>query len=167
MRFERLNATHDRSAFDCGKEPLNEFIRQYALQNERKHNTRTYVMLPDDSNAVVGYFTTKVKSLEAEVVPESLGGYPMPVVLIARLALDNNYKGQGLGGLLLVEALKRIGRAAIEVGIRAIEVDAKDDQSRSFYLHYGFTPLQDDERHLYLPLKTLLKSNLVVWVDEN
>lgn len=163
MRFERLSAEHDRSAFDCGEAPLNEFLRQYASQNDRRHNTRTFVLLPDDSNRVIGYYTTMVKSLEAAVVPEEekLRNYPMPVALIARLAVDKAFQGQKLGSLLLIDALKRIVRAAAEVGIRAIEVEAKTERAARFYTHFGFQPLLDDHLHLYLPLRTLLKSKLV------
>ena len=84
----------------------------------------------------------------------------MPVALLARLAVDKEFQGQKLGSILLVDALRRIYRAAQEVGIRAIEVDAKNERARAFYERYGFVPLLDDERHLYLTIKTLSKTKI-------
>jgi ribosomal protein S18 acetylase RimI-like enzyme len=166
LKIEKLTSEHNRSAFNCGDEeqyrPLNDYIRLYATQNDRRHNTATYVLVPDDSKRVIGYYTITVKSLEAANVPneEKLRGFPMPVALLARLARDKEFAGQGIGELLMVDALRRIGRAATEVGIRAIEVDAKNERARAFYEKYGFKPLLDDTLHLYLPIRVLLKSKL-------
>jgi GNAT superfamily N-acetyltransferase len=166
LTIELLSDAHDRSAFDAGAgyESLTQYVKAYASQNDRRYNTRTFVLLPAESNRVAGYYTIQVKSLKAEVVPqtEKLGGYPMPVALLARLAVDKEFQGQGFGALLLVDALKRITRVALsDVGIRAVEVDAIDDRARSFYARFGFVPLLDDARHMYLPIKTILKSRLV------
>ena len=84
----------------------------------------------------------------------------VPVVLLGRLAVDRSMQGQGLGSLLLIDALRRIVHVANEVGVRAVEVHAIDDNARNFYLHYGFVPLRDDLRHLFVPLDVVRKLNL-------
>lgn len=167
MRIEKLKPEHNVDDFNCGDNPiyapLNEYVRRYAGQNDRRYNTATYVLLNDDDNRVIGYYTTTVKQLDAAVVPasEKLGRYPMPVALLGRLAVDKNYQGNKYGELLLVDALRRITRVATELGIRAIEVTAKDEKAQSFYKRYGFQPLLDDSLHLYLAVKVIVNTPLI------
>lgn len=167
MIIEKLTSgKHNVADFDCADDeryaPLNDYIRRYVSQNDRRLNTATYVLVTDEDQ-VAGYYTTTVKQVDADLLPpeEKAGMYPIPVALLGRLAVDKRYRRKGFGELLLVDALRRIARAGAEVGIRAVEVVAKDERARSFYARYGFTSLLDDTLHLYLPLKALAGSALM------
>jgi GNAT superfamily N-acetyltransferase len=108
---------------------------------------------------VVGYYALAAGSVEHEEVParirKGLARYPVPVILLARLAVDQQERGRGLGAALLKDALTRAARAADEIGARAILVHAKDDEARSFYEHFDFEPSPSDPLHLFLLMKDL------------
>ena len=159
-RIAPLDSTHDRSGFDCGEPSLNDFLRRYARQNDEKGLGRTFVAVLPDAPRIYGYYTLSSGSVESETVPEKLPRYPTPVALLGRLAVDESTKGQGLGKILLLDALQRILLLAAQLGIYAIEVHAINPSARSFYLKYGFKPLLDDEMHLYLSLKDIRKLGL-------
>jgi len=158
-RIERLSRLHDRSAFTCGKPPLDDFIRRFVTQYEKRNLGRTFVAIRQDETRVEGYYTLASSSVAFEHVPEEsarkLPKHPMPVVLLARLAVDCKAQGQKLGEKLLIDALSRCLGLADQLGIHAVEVDAIDEQARSFYLKYGFVSLRDDPRHLFLPVATI------------
>jgi GNAT superfamily N-acetyltransferase len=154
------SSTHDRAAFDCGEQSLNEFLVRFARQNDEKGLGRTFVaVLPGDPR-IYGYYTLSSGAVKSETLPEKRPRYPTPVVLLGRLAVDESAKGQGLGKILLLDALKRVLLLADQMGIYAVEVHAIDPQARSFYLKYGFTPLLDDDVHLYLTMKKIRKLGL-------
>jgi ribosomal protein S18 acetylase RimI-like enzyme len=160
-RIETLGKKHDRSDFDCGRESLNTFLLRHAAQNARKDISRTYVCLPDDSNVVAGYYTLSSGSISFQTLPgeirSRLPRYPVPTAHLGRLALDTRFQGHGLGGILLVDALKRIEPLSDQIGICAVTVYALDDKARGFYQAYGFLTLKDDPDHLFLPLATIRK----------
>ena len=162
FRIERLGSEHDRSAFASGAEPLDTYLRQFSLQNDRKGVGRTFVVVRAGMAAVVGFYTLSAGSVRAEVLPpaaaKKLPRYPVPVAHLARLAVDRSTQGQGLGAALLVDAFRRVLLASDVMAVHAVEVVAKDDGARRFYERYGFISLQDDPLHLYLPLATIRKA---------
>jgi GNAT superfamily N-acetyltransferase len=152
-----LEKSHDVSAFDCGSSPLNDFLRQYAWQNQQNRSARTYVTLR--GNHVVGYYSLAAASVEHDEatprVAKGLAKHPIPVILLARLAVDQAEKGQGLGAALLKDALWRSLQAADTIGCRAVVVHAKDQTAQAFYQKYGFEPSPIDEFHLFLLMKDI------------
>jgi GNAT superfamily N-acetyltransferase len=159
--IEPLSSRHDRSGFDCGEASLNEYLQRYASQNARRQMGRTYVLISPGEPAVLGYYTISGGSVAFASMPveetRRLPRYPVPVAHVGRLAVDRHYQGQGLGGLLLVDALRLSARVADSVGIYAVTVHALNERARRFYQRYGFAPLEDDPLHLYLPMKTIGK----------
>ena len=155
-----LEKSHDVSAFDCGAIPLNDYLRKYALQNHQNRSARTYVALRGDR--VVGYYSLAAGSVRRDdVTPrvaKGLANHPVPVFLLARLAVDQTEKGKGLGAALLKDALIRSLQAADIVGCRAVVVHAKDQAAQAFYRKYGFESSPVDEFHLYLMMKDIKAS---------
>ena len=158
-RIEPLGRGHSRGAFSCGRPPLDDFIRRLVGQYERRNLGRTYVAVRPGDAVVCGFYTLAAGGVSFETLPEEtarkLPRHPVPVVLLARLAVDQAVQGRGLGEALLVDALGRCLGLAEELGIHAVEVDAIDGQARAFYEKYGFVPLLDREMHLFLPIGTI------------
>jgi len=156
-----LGPDHARDEFDCGKPPLNEFLRTLAGQYERKEIGRTYVLSPTGERTVAGYYTLAAGSIEPARLPakaaKKLPRHPIGVVLLGRLAVDRAFQGKGLGSDLLVDAGTRCLRTAEQVGVYAMATSAIDDEAVRFYVRFGFAPLEDDPRHLYLPVETIRK----------
>lgn len=150
-----LDITHNCSDFNCGEEALNNYLKKFALNNALNSSAKTYVTTDGDN--VVGYYTIVAGSVNREEAPErikkGLGAYPIPVILIARLAIDLKFQNQGIGKALLKDSIIRISRAADIIGCRAILVHAKDDQVVRFYKKYGFEPSPISNSHLYLLIK--------------
>lgn len=164
--IEKLDKWHDRAAFVCGVPELDEYLRRFAGQNERSGLSQHFVAVASAGDArILGYYALSAGSVAFELVPEELKNrlprYPIPVAHIGRLAVDRSMQGRGLGEELLIDALARIARVGDEVGIHAVEVVAINDSARRFYLKYGFTPLYDDEQHLYLSMSVVRKLGLV------
>lgn len=156
---------HDRAGFDCGQPALNDFLATKISQWERKGLCRAYVALSARNPRILGYYTLSSRHLEYDsLAAREAKGLPridVPVVLLGRLAVDASARGQGLGRFLLMNALSRAAHLAERLGIQAVEVDAIDDDAKRFYLKYGFVPLQDDQRHLYLSMKTIAQLGLL------
>ncbi len=154
---EPLTAAHDVSNFDCGKQELTEWVRRYALQSHQAGAARVYVL--HRTGRVVGYYALAAASVEPAEAPDrvkkGLARHPIPVILLARLAVDVSEQGQGLGAALLKDALRRTASAADEIGARAILVHAKDDEAQAFYRHFDFEPSPTDPLHLFLLMKDL------------
>jgi GNAT superfamily N-acetyltransferase len=164
-KVERLDAHHDRSEFVCGQPSLDIWIRQYAGQHEKRDLARTYVLVRVGEARIVGYYAISASQLAASILPtETAKKLPkdaaLPAILIGRLAIDSSYHGQGLGGGLIMNALRRVLFLAERVGVMAVVVDAIDDQAVSFYLRHQFIPLLDDPRHLFLTVTTIRKLGL-------
>jgi predicted N-acetyltransferase YhbS len=152
-----LEPAHDVSGFDCGVTALNDYLRKFALQNVRSQSARTYVATR--GAAVVGYYTLAAGSARREVTParvaKGLAAHPVPVILLARLAVDRKETGKGLGAALLKDALLRAVQAANIVGCRAVMVHAKDDGAKAFYQRFAFEPSPGDPLQLFLLLKDI------------
>lgn len=156
---EPLARSHERSEFQCGKPPLHRFIHSLVTQYEKRKLGRTFVAVRPNDSRVYGYYTLASSSVSFQSIPEPIAKrlprHPVPVVLLARLAVDMSAQSQGLGRVLLTNAFRRCAALSKELGIHAIEVDAMDDDAKRFYQKYGFVSLLDDARHLVLPLKTI------------
>jgi len=158
---EALNETHDLSRFDCGRHAsLNQWLRRYARLNQRSDAARTYVV--HRNGVVVGYYSLTAGSVAKEEAPEriakGLARHAIPIVLLARLAVDHREQGRGLGKALLKDALLRTIRAAETIAVRAILVHAIDSSAAHFYMRFGFEPSPVDEFHLMLLMKDLQRS---------
>ena len=155
LRIEKLQRGHAVESFDCGSEPLNRFLVRHALQNEQAGASRTYVGLADAE--IAGYYTLVVGQVEHAAAPErlkkGLARHPVPVMLLARLAIAVHWQGKGLGSGLLKDAMLRTLQAADIAGIRAFAVHAKDDQARAFYERFDFVASPSDPYHLFRLLK--------------
>lgn len=154
---EPFGKHHDRAAFSCGRPPLDEFLRVRVSQYEKRRLGKTFVAVPPGKPRVIGYYTLAAGAVAFERLPSDaarkLPQHPVPVVLLARLAVDQSFQGQGLGEGLLLDALQRSLALATDLGIHAVEVDALD-AAAAFYRKYGFIALLDDPLHLYLPMAT-------------
>jgi GNAT superfamily N-acetyltransferase len=158
-QIERLDRSHERSGFSCGKPPLDDFIRNLVTQYQKRNLGRTYVGVKQREPKVCGYYTLASGAVPFLNLPQpaakKLPKHPVPVILLARLAVDQSARGQGLGEALLLDALRRCLSLADNLGIHAVEVDGIDQQAKSFYEKYGFVPLIDSELHLFLPVSTI------------
>jgi len=156
-----LDKSQDRTLFDCGVEPLNEYLKRYALQNQKKDAARTYVTTTGE-NRIVGYYTLVFGSVNQEEatakVSAGLGKYAIPVILLARLAIDVGEKGKGLGKALMRDALIRAVRASEIAGLRAVLVHAKDETAKNFYQKLGFESAPHNEFHLFMKMSDIRAS---------
>jgi GNAT superfamily N-acetyltransferase len=157
LRIEKLKRSHAVEDFDCGREPLNRFLIRYAYQNQQAEASTTYVALAGEE--VVGYYTLVVGEVAYEGAHErlvkGLARHPVPVMLLARLAMSTSWQGKGIGSGLLKDAMLRTVQVADIAGIRAFAVHAKDDEACAFYEHFGFTQLPSDPYHLFRLLKDI------------
>ena len=153
----KLAAAHDVSVFDCGVDALNRFIKLHALQSQRAEVSKTYVAAV--GNAVVGYHTLVVGNVFHDDAPERLKKgippHPIPMILLARLAVDQHWQGRGLGAALVVDAMRRTLQAADIAGARALLVQAKDDSAQQFYRHLGFESFTSNPLTLYRLIKDI------------
>lgn len=150
-----IDRSHDTASFDCGVAPLNEYLQKYALVNHQNRSARTYVAMRGARMA--GYYTLAAGSVSRNEVPprvaQGLGQYPVPITLLARLAVDLSEKGKGLGRGLLKDAVLRALQASEIVGSRAIVTHAKDEAAKAFYQKFNFVSSPINEFHLYLLMK--------------
>jgi GNAT superfamily N-acetyltransferase len=154
-RVEKLRRDHTIEGFDCGREELNRYLSRYAWQNQQAGASQTYVGIAGD--AIAGFYTLAVGQVTHEEVPErltkGLAKRPIPIMLLARLAVDRRWHGQGVGKALLRDAIERTLQAADIAGIRALAAHAKDEEARCFYEHFDFVPSPTDLLHLFVLLK--------------
>jgi GNAT superfamily N-acetyltransferase len=159
--IERLDKTHARGSFFCGKEPLDTFLKTLVSQYEKKRVGRTFVAAAAGEKKVLGYYTTATGSFALDALPEGrrkgLPKHPIPTVHLGRLAVDQSCQGQGLGETLLFHFLHKARAVSEELGVFAVDVWAMDEQALPFYLKYGFSPLEKAPLHLYLPIGTVEK----------
>jgi GNAT superfamily N-acetyltransferase len=158
-RIERLDRAHVREGFDCGKPSLDDFLRALVSQYEKRNLGRTYVAFREGDRRVLGYYTLASGSIDVGSMParqaSKLPRHAVPVVLLARLAVDRSVQGRGVGGDLLRDALTRSLDLSERVGIHALVVDALDAEARAFYERFGFLPLTNDEMRLFLPMGSI------------
>ena len=154
-RIEKLRRDHAVEDFDCGREELNRFLQRYALQNQQAGASQTYVGLA--GNVVIGFHTLAVGEVQYEGAParltKGLARHPVPIMLLARLAVDRRWQGQGVGESLLKDAMLRTLQAADIAGLRAFAVHAKDESARRYYERFDFIPSPTDPMHLFVLLK--------------
>jgi GNAT superfamily N-acetyltransferase len=157
LRIEKLARQHTVETFDCGVEPLNRFLIRYALQNRQANAAQTYVALSGDD--IIGFHSLVVGEVSHSGAPprlaKGLAQHPVPIMILARLAVHKGWQGKGIGAGLLKDAMLRTAQAADIAGIRALIVHAKDDAARDFYTHFGFAEGFSDPMHLYVLVKEL------------
>jgi len=157
--IEKLRREHELEGFDCGKEDLNRFLKRHAWVSQQAHGAQTYVLAK--GLRVLGYYSLAAGSVahdEATVrAKKGLARHPIPVIVLARLAVDASIQGKGIGSALLKDALTRTAQAANAIGARALLVHAKDDEAKAFYQHFTVEPSPGDPYHLLLIMKDLLQ----------
>ncbi len=160
MRFtapEKLSDQHAITEFDCGNHDLNRFLKKHAYINQLSGNSTTYVSCHDSK--VTGFYTITLASISHKQVPQKVSEgqprYPIPVILLARLAVDLEYQEKGLGKGLLKDAILRAIMVADIAGCRAFLVHAKDDLAREWYQQFGLEPSPTDPLHLMISLNNL------------
>ncbi len=152
-----LGKQHDRKAFDCGEQSLNQYLHRYAGQDIRRRVNRVFVAsFLDRPQQVVGYYSLSAGSLDATDLPEAierrLPKYPVPAALLGRLAVTQSCRGKGLGSILLVDALQRVAQASQMMAVYTVVVDALNAEAARFYAQFGFTPLPSQPLKLFLPI---------------
>jgi GNAT superfamily N-acetyltransferase len=157
---EPIRKAHDREAFDCGEEALNEFLWRYARRSHELGGAKTFLALSDaDNKTIFGFYSLSPASVEYARVPEivrrGLARHEVPAFRLARLAVDKRWHGKGIGGQLLLAAGRRCLLAAKEVGGVALLIDAKNDSVAKWYASYGAVSLADARLTLMLPLATI------------
>ena len=157
---EPISKKHDREAFDCGEEALNEFLRRHARKSHDLGGAKTFLAIDDGDNKTIhGFYSLSPGSVEYARTPEiakrGLARYDVPGFRLARLAVDRKVPGQGIGGQLLLAAGRCCLRAASEVGGVVLLIDAKNDRVAGWYTSYGAAPLLDAPLSLVLPLATI------------
>ncbi|MDO5693119.1 MAG: GNAT family N-acetyltransferase [Pseudomonadota bacterium] len=155
--IHKLSPRHVVDGFDCGQPALNQYLQRHSLHNQHAHSAQTYVCA--EGWRVAGYYSLAVGSVEHPSSPErvrkGLARHPVPVMILARLAIDLIDQNQGLGRALLKDALLRTAQAADIAGIRCLLVHAKDLRARQWYESWDFEPSATDPYHLFLLLKDL------------
>lgn len=157
--IEPLTARHKREEFQCGVPHLDDYIRKYARQHEKRNVGRTFAATAPDARILLGYYTLSASSVSFVHAPpalqKALPRYPIPTALIGKLAVDTSARDLGLGSFLLLDALRRIVEIESHLAIHAVEVHAINDAAKAFYQHYGFEVFLDQANHLYLPMGTV------------
>ena len=152
---ESLAALHRLESFDCGKPALNEWLLRHARQAQGSGSAKTFVVADDDR--VVGYFSLTVGQVDTLEAPErirkGMGQYPIPVVILARLAVSIQDQGKGIGFGMLQDAIRRTLLIAEQAGIRAMLTHPIDEEASSFYTRFGFIASPLSEQQLLLLLK--------------
>lgn len=156
-----LERKHPRKAFDCGDTILNAWLAQYSVQAQKKGSSKSYVSL-DEKGGIAGFYSLVYGQVERELAPEEIAKgmprHPIPVLIVARLAVDQKCQGLGLGRSLLRDAMTRAISAAEIAGLRAVVVHAKHEEAARFYEHFGFLPSLDDPLILMLPIQKIAEA---------
>lgn len=167
-RIEQLDPSkHRREEFTCESPELTEFLRKRARKEMRARASACFVLVPEeDSGRIAGYYTLSQTAVVVQLLPDSLmkrlPRYPqLGATLIGRLARDIEWKGQQVGRLLLIDALRRCVRHSAEVGAVVVVTDPKDEKARKFYGDHGFLAL--DERRMFLPMSELVERETSGW----
>ncbi len=157
ITIELLAKHHDRSGFECGEDALDRYLQTQSTQDSKRRTTRVFVATVE--NKVVGFYTLSATVLAREGLPEDvqkkLPKYPIPGILLGRLAVTKSHQNQKLGAHLLVNAMRRAFQASQSIGVYALVVDAKHDQAKAFYRKFGFIPFKDHPNRLFLPMETI------------
>lgn len=158
-REEKLTKSHKRENFDCGNAQLNEFLKKYARQSQERNTSKTYVAIDNHSEQILGFYTVTLNSISPITLPATLvkhlGTHQIPLFTLARLAVDKNVQGYGLGGQILLKAAQRCMLVSEQVGGIGLFIEAKDQQVANWYQSFGAIPLIDRPLSLIIPFKTL------------
>jgi N-acetylglutamate synthase-like GNAT family acetyltransferase len=161
--IEPLNKSHDREQFDCGVEALDRLLKSTARQHIQTGISRTFVLTDRDlTEQIIGFFTLTICEIRSEKLPSAIAKkYPqqIPGVKLARLAVAIEWQRQGIGEILMVEAMQRALLVADTAGGIGLFVDAKDEAAQSYYARYGFVSLDDNPLEMFLPLSLLRTLN--------
>jgi GNAT superfamily N-acetyltransferase len=157
-----LTRGYHRENFSCGNDSLDRYLQTQARQDMQRHLAQVFVLVGEDQRTIQGYYTLSNSSLLLSELPEALRRrlprYPkIPVTLLGRLAVHTRYQGQGIGRLLLVDALHRSVLQAAEIASMAVVVDAIDETAANFYKKYHFLPLPETPHTLFLEMATIQK----------
>ena len=159
LRIELLSRGHDRQGFRCGERDLDDYLKRTARQHNDKGISRTFVLVDSDAPSnILGFFTlASCEVVTAALPPKFAKKYPTraPAAKLARLAAATDRQRQGLGGLMMVDAMRRTLAVAENIGIIGFFVDAKNQGAREYYEQFGFVALPDYPLALFLPLATL------------
>lgn len=159
---EPLGGEHQLAGFNCGVNAMDAWLVRYAGQAAGVGSARTYVIVDRDQSRVVGYHALTAASIGHETatarVRKGMPRYPIPGVLLARLAVDRSVQGLGLGAFLLRDAMTRAFAASEEIGARVLLVHAIDERARQFYERFGFEPSPVGDLNLQLPIKDIRAS---------
>ena len=157
---EPINRKHDRESFDCGEKALNEFLRRYARKSHELGGAKTFLAIDDaDKKTILGYYSVSPASIDysrtPEIIRRGLARHDVPGFRLARLAVDREAQGKGIGGQLLLAAGRRCLLASVEVGGVVVVIDAKNESVAGWYGRFGAVPLLDAPLSLLLPLATI------------
>lgn len=159
MNVEPLASDHDRRGFSCGVAALGEYLQRFARQHANANVSRTYVAA--DGSVILGYCSLAMSAIRRENLPPKhlsrFPTFPLPVARLARLAVDLRHQRQGIGELILVDALQRCLRLSEEIGMIGVVVDAKDERARGWYERYEFERLPDLPLTLWLPTAAIAR----------
>jgi predicted GNAT family N-acyltransferase len=157
---EPLSADHNRADFCCGESTLDDYLRKYAGQDQKRREAAVFIYTVE--NQIAGYYTLSALQVDTSEFPEPtlkklrLSSYPKkPATLLGRLAVDQKFQKNGKGKLILVDALKRSYYQSTQIGSVAVAVDALNDNAPDFYRHFGFVQLTTQPNRLVLPMKTI------------
>lgn len=155
-----LGKQHDRKSFDCGEPSLNQYLHRYASQDVSRRVNRVFVASPPGKpRQVIGYYSLSAGSLAANDLPEKsrsrLPKYPVPVVLLGRLAVAKSHQSMGLGSILLTDSLQRVVQASQVMAVYAVVVDALNDRAAEFYQQFGFIPMPSQPLKLFMPMESV------------
>jgi len=156
FKIRPLDKVIDTASFNCKQPMLDEYIRRYAAQDVKRNVARVFIATPEhDISRLAGFYTLSASSVSCSDLPVSLAKtlprYPVPVALIGRLAVDQQFQGQGLGAVLLADACRKVANASTSLAMVGLVVQAKDAAAASFYQHFGFKPLPGQADRLLLP----------------
>ncbi len=157
--IEALDTRHDRRSFSCGDSELDGYLKRFARQHAAAKVSRTYVAA--NGTTILGYYSLAMSAIRKDQLPADyqsrFPNYPLPVARLARLAVDQRYQRQGLGELLLANALSRCLRLSEEIGMVGVVVDAKHDRARRYYERFEFERFPDCPLTLWLPTAAIAR----------
>jgi ribosomal protein S18 acetylase RimI-like enzyme len=162
FKIEPLGKKHDRAAFFCGKDSLDQYLKNQAGQAVGKNLTAVFVLTPDGKK-IAGYYTLSSYAVMLDEIPEDIAKkltrmQEIPATLLGRLARSVEFRGQGIGEILLVDALKKAFQNSTHVASWAVIVDAKDEEAAEFYKRYGFISFPSRANRLFLPMTSIQKT---------
>lgn len=158
--IEPLGNNHNRAAFSCGTDDLDNYFRRQASQDTKRRIARIFVVRSkSDNETVLGYYTLSALSIDLSALPsdfaKKLPKHPIPAALIGRLAVSSESQRTGIGKLLLADAIQRTLAVSDEIAVYAMVVDALNTEAKAFYRSFGFIKLSSDTNRLFLPLKSI------------